>query len=198
MNGGANPLARRVVAAPLAVEDAVNRLGRSLWLHLYLVNVANHTGRACRNVEKVAADLKVGKEKIEKWLSRLVDTKLVDVISPSPFLVLKLRSWPGSEDEKPASNGESTPVRIDVPVSISNAAAASKQSEDGGAGEGGTLLREAMAVTEVAERNELAPLIERHSSMVVREALRRVKATPPSQIRKSKLALFRYLLAKLS
>jgi hypothetical protein len=33
---------------------------------------------------------------------------------------------------------------------------------------------------------------------IVRKALRRVRLTPASQIRKSRVALFRYLLAKLS
>jgi hypothetical protein len=49
-----------------------------------------------------------------------------------------------------------------------------------------------------ADADEVRSLLAEFQKPVVLKALIRVKATPSSQIRKSKLALFRYLLAKFA
>ena len=77
-------------------------------------------------------------------------------------------------------------------------AAASSKQEDGGAGEGEALLREVVSALGEANTDEIRQLMGRFPAGIVREALRRVESTPPAQIRKSRLALFRYLLGKLS
>jgi hypothetical protein len=193
----------RLVRAVLDVRERARAVGDAIWLHLYLLLEADHQGRLCRKSERIAADLGVEESDVQAWLKRLVDVGLVTVLSPSPFLVTKLPRWSGSRTvaapgqaiaSSPSGSGEE-----DVPVSSSSAAAASSNhGEDGGRGEGEELLREVLAVLDETDPDEFRGLIVRFPAETVRNALRRVQATPAGQIRKSKTALFRYLLGRLS
>ena len=194
-----------LLAAPLRVDRAVERLGRSLWLYVSLVSIANDRGLAVRNVERLAAILGVAREQVEAWLARLNEAGLVEIQSPPPFLVARLRFWP----DEAAPAGASRPLGgdsvggapVDVPVGGSNAAAAAsnKQREEEGAGEGETLF--AAVVSELGPDQDpeaVRSLFGRYPISSIRRALRRVQETPPGSIRRSKAALFRYLLDRLA
>jgi hypothetical protein len=205
-----SPLASKVVAAPFMLERPIARLGRALWLYLWLVVHANRTGLACRTLSSLAQALDIADSECHLWLERLVDAQLVEVQNPSPYLVIKLRFWSSSDAESAESTRElpRAPARAHVGSSkLLHAAAAENKNkqqqagsrEDGGAGEGEGLLAEARTILGAEpDDTELADVLTRHPVEFVRKALRRVENTPASQIRKSKYALFRYLLVRLS
>jgi hypothetical protein len=193
----------RALAAPLGIHRFRENISEAIWLYLFLVISANYRGVVLRRLDHLAGDLSVESSEIESWLSRLQMTRLVNVESPAPFLAIKLRSWPGDEvhrSEKRSENAKQPIDPLNVPVSSSNAAtaAASSNRENGGLGEGEGLLRQVLSVLDEADENEFHEILKQHPVERIRQALSRVEATPPEQIRKSKTALFRYLLTKLS
>jgi hypothetical protein len=214
---GGSHIPRPVLAAPLAVQTPAVSLGRAAWLYLALVNAANSKGLAVRSRHRLAKDLSVSEAKIDEWVKRLVAVKLVRVLSPAPFLAIALPSWPGAIDHQagnPLGNvGKRASSHREVPVSSSKqagraeaAAAANKSSSGRGrtskAGDGSPRegvptdeeIREALNAPDLDVKALLAG-VPKHA---IRKALDRVRETPSSRIRKSKAALFRYLLAKFS
>jgi hypothetical protein len=193
----------RLVSEALDVPECVHAIGEAIWLYLYLLLQVGHDGRLCRQAGRIAADLSGSVAEVETWLTRLVEARLVVILNPSPFLAIRLLLWSGNGHRQVVddadNSGPNGDVHVDVPVSSRSAAAASSNhGEDGGQGEGEALLREVLATIDEADPTEFAKLIAQYPSAVVRRALRRVQTTPPAQIRKSKAALFRYLLTKLA
>ena len=195
-------MSRSSVEAPFLAANGMERLGRSVWLYLHLLRSANHLGLVMRTVERLHDELVVPKETIEEWLRRLVDSRLLVIESPAPFLVIKLPFWSSHVDptsENPGQPSGSGASALEVPVSSKQQpAAAFSQAREGGAGEGEALLAEVARSLDGAGTGEVRDLLSEFPKHVVLKALIRVKTTPSSQIRKSKLALFRYLLTKFS
>ena len=197
-------LSRSVVEAPFLPKDGVQRLGRALWLYLHLLRIANHRGLALRTWDRLEEELVVPKRTVELWLARLAEAKLVLIESPAPFLVIRLSFWSDHDDSNGENRGQPSSLgghsHSEVPVSSSKqqAAAAFKQTGEGGAGEGEALVAEVAQVLDGADADEVRSLVAEFPNPVVLKAMIRVKTTPSSQIRKSKLALFRYLLAKFA
>ncbi len=194
---------RSALAAPFSAPQPVDQLGRSLWLYLHLLRLANPRGIALRTSDRLVEDLAIPKAMLEEWLGRLAGARLAEIQSPAPYLVIKLPFWSGTTDTQredsdlaSASNGSGA---LEVPVSSKQQqAAAFNQAGEGGLGEGEALVAEVVRVLGGADANEVRGLIAEFPKPVVLKALIRVKTTPSSQIRKSKLALFRYLLAKFA
>jgi hypothetical protein len=134
-------------------------------------------------------------------LKKLVQAGFVEVLSPLPFLVARLcGSWSGITHSharhKQQISSSSASVHREVPVS-SRAAAATQQSEDGGAGEGEPLLEQVLAVLgPEADRDEFRSILAGHHAALIHRCLRRVEAT--KMVLVSRAALFRSLLQKLS
>ena len=189
------PLA--VLEAPLRVPNARQRVGDALWLYVSLVASSNPRGLVVRRADLLADSLSINEQLLNEWLVKLADTRLIEIQSPSPYLVIRLRFWPGASANRPEDGDPHREVPVGSAAAAAAEAATSKR-EDGGAGEGGALLRDAIAVIGAADPDEVARLVSAHPESVVLQALSRVEATPGTQIRKSKLALFRYLLGKLS
>lgn len=184
--------ARRIIEAPLQLTGGRALVGDALWLYCMLACRANYRGVVSRQSDRLAQDLELDEEQLVEWLNRLRNAGLVEVYAPKPYLVIKLLKWSESE-------GEAARNAPETEHSSSNAAAStSSKQEDGGQGEGEALLQEVLAVLEEADAEEFRRLLQGRAPEVVRRALHRVRTTPPQQIRKSKAALFRYLLAKLS
>jgi hypothetical protein len=165
----------------------------AIWLHLYLLLEVDHQGRLCRNSERIGDDLGIEAAQVESWLGKLCNAGLVAILNPSPFLVLKLPLWSGRSGNQalvPSDSQDSYRSRA--------IAAISNQGEKGGQGEGEGLLREILDTLGESDPEPFRRVLERFSPAVVRQALARVRAARPDQIRKSKIALFRYLLVKLS
>jgi hypothetical protein len=135
-------------------------------------------------------------------LASLERSKHLRVLSPLPYLVVALppRMWP-SADNKAAS---SWPIPGRLPsrgYSYSFQEHLNNQSkaiaiEDGGAGEGGDLLAEILATLGESDPKPFRGVLQYFSPAKIRAALVRVRATRPEKLRKSRTALFRYLLAR--
>ncbi len=183
----------------LDVTDAPTKLGRSLWLYALLITVASNEGRVIRTSARLASDLSVEENTIQDWLKRLEKHSLIQIQSPPPYLVTRLRFWP-SRDQNRSPNPPKTAAKQAkhkyVPVGSSKLAS-SKAGEVGGSGEGEDLDR-AVASELGVSREEIEQWIADYPETIVQRALTRVRNTPESQIRKSKEALFRFLLTRLT
>lgn len=199
MSGSLSPHARQIIEAPLAVPGGRVVVGEALWLYVMLASHANYRGVICRHADRLAQDVGLEEEQLAEWLDRLGNAGLIEVHAPSPYLVIKITAWSASaaveHSASPDSTRSGSEVHIEVPVS--SAAAAAKQQEDGGPGEGDTLLSEVLAVLGPdAERDEFLELLTGRDPSLVQRCLKRVQAT--KSIRVSRAALFRSLLSKLS
>lgn len=189
--------ARTLLGAPLRTESPATALGRAALLYLALVVAANSEGLVIRRTEQLAHDLAVSETAIDRWVSRLVQAKLISILSSSPYLTLRLLFWPAAtrsvEEIHEETGSKQAPAE-------SAAAATTKQQQQGvgGPGEGEDVARMAARVLGEADAATVRELIARHPGATVRKALAAVAATPAHRIRKSRLALFRYLLGKFS
>jgi hypothetical protein len=194
--------ARNLLDAPLVVPDGVERLGRALWLYVRLLTLTNNRGLIIRRSDQLADDLRVSEDEIDDWLIRLAEAKLVEVQVPAPYLVIKLGLWSDESSDslqegrvpasRPASQSYSSALAIhDESKSNSNS------SEEGtGSPEPDALLAEILSVLGESDPTSFRPLLTHYPPEVIRGVLQRVRTA--GRIRKSKTALFRYLLGKLT
>jgi len=192
-----------LIGGLLALPDFRTNVGDAVWTYLALLKAANHRGVVCKRSDQIAAILKTDEPELLADLAKLVDLGLIRSLNPAPYLVIQLEMWPGREEgpaqHAPARGSESLAVHSEVPVSSAAAATSEAQPEVGGQGEGGALLERVLAVLgPEADAVEMRDLVETYPAETVRRALARVEATPARQIRRSRTALFRYLLTKLT
>ncbi|MBU1698944.1 MAG: hypothetical protein KJ927_04125 [Candidatus Eisenbacteria bacterium] len=202
---GARCIPRTVLKSALAVSQGPDSLGRSIWLFLAMIAAAGPTGTVIRTRKSLSEDLSVPESSIDTWLDRLTTTRLIRVLSPSPYLVIHIESWSNRSDAAAALKANTNAVKA-VPKSsvlknsnsYCNSSSNSMQQAigDGGLGEGG-LLQKARDVLGDLDEEELRVILDRHSPGRVARALERVEKTPKERIRKSRLALFRYLLVRI-
>jgi hypothetical protein len=196
---------RPILEAPFKISNSLTSLGRSLWLYQALILRASDGGTVLRSRQHLAEDLEVTAVDIDRWLERLVTAKLIELQSPptSRFLVISLRLWPRSgDDASDLKNAATAGSSADVPASAYAEKENKKQSyvrsQDGGAGEGTPVLTALQAVLGEGDAAEVEPLLAEYPEATVRRVLDRVRATPSRQIKKSRTALFRYLLKNAS
>ena len=188
-----------VLFHPLRITHGAQQLGRALWLYLLLLRHANEHGLVVRSRAHLANDLTVSESTIDEWLDRLMNAKLVRVLSPSPYLALRLDLWSGSGSE----SGNSALSHMSALGSRSSsklqqhAAADPSSNGDRGPGEGAPSDEEIRGILRDPDV-DIATLVGSARSTVIRKALSRVRATPDAQIRKSRTALFRYLIHEFS
>ena len=193
-----------LIGGVLAVPEFRSNVGEAVWTYLALLKAANFNGVVSKRSDQIAAVLTIDEPTLLADLARLSDLGLIRSLNPAPYLVIQLALWPGKVDPPraiaPAASSETPVAHSEVPVSSSAAAAASAtKPEVGGQGEGGDLLdRVLTALGPEADAEEMRELLAAHPAETVRRALQRVEATPSRQIRRSRTALFRFLLSKLS
>lgn len=194
-----------LIGGLLAVPDYRANVAEAIWTYLALLKSANHRGVVCKRSDQIAATLSLDEPTLLADLEKLSDLGLIRSLNPAPYLVIQLSLWPGkaeaSKARRPAETDLEPAARSAVPVSSREAAAAASASlpKDGGQGEGSDLLDRVLAVLgPEAGANEMRELVGTHAPELIRKALQRVEATPAHQIRRSKTALFRYLLTKLT
>ena len=193
-----------LIGGLLAVPDFRSNVGDAVWTYLALLKAANYRGVVSKRSDQIAEMLKTDEPALIADLAKLSDLGLIRSLNPAPYLVIQLAMWPGKEEvpppNVPVASSETPAVRSEVPVSSAAAAAASaSQQEVGGQGEGGALVDRVLAVLgPEADAVDMRDLVATYPVETVRRALTRVEATPARQIRRSKTALFRYLLTKLN
>ena len=153
---------------------------------------ANRDGLVLARDAALREELGVGLERLRLALRALEDAGQIRLLSPLPYLALKLLKWPGHGRERaknqPAANSYSFQQSADERKAIA--------AEDGGAGEGDALLQEILVTLGETNPTSFRGALEHYPAPKIRAVLDRVRATPPVKVRKSRTALFRYLLAK--
>lgn len=193
MTGPREWIPGRLVRAALDVPQRVTALGPAVWLYLYLLVEVGHDGRLCRQSTRIASDLGVTEPDVASWVTALASAGLIIVLSPSPYLVLKLPLWSGN-----ASNQARVPLDARDSYRSNAIEAINNRGEDRGQGEGEELLREILETLGETDSAPFRRALDHFAPSVIRHALERVRAAKPGQIRKTKTAYFRFLLGRLS
>jgi hypothetical protein len=201
MTGVPTSIPRAAIEAVLRVPKRAPSLGEAASLYLALLGLATQRGIVIRTRMRLAEMLSVSEADIDRWLVRLQRLDLIVLKTPSPYFVIVLPFWSGHEEGREQNPEQLSraggDMQRDVPVSGKQAAAAAAKSKlngDGVQGEGVRLLAEVQKILGGSDAEELAALLAQYPQAIVRRALARVRATPERRIRKSRLALFRYLL----
>ncbi len=186
--------------AAIRVPHSVDSIGNGLFLYVVLIGRAGPKGTVVATRVRLAGELEVTEDRIDRWISRLVAAGLVRVLSPLPYLVARLVSWSGespSERENPSHSEAFPKAHMEDSYSYQSNKLLGNQAiaiGDGGAGEG-ALRKLALEAVGPAIVAELPTILSRHTAAHVARVLERVRRTPADRIRKSRLALFRYLIA---
>jgi len=146
---------------------------------------AGPRGVASVHEDILAKGAEASKEEVGAGLERLGRAGLLQILTPAPFLVLKVRSWSGS-GRKPAN---SRPSAYSYSSSINRLNESYRQP-------GQTLLREILDTLGEIDPTSFEGAVRNFSPEVIRKALDRVRRA--RSFRKNRTALFRYLLTKLS
>ena len=127
-------------------------------------------------------------------LAKLERAGLVEILTPLPFLVVKLpRKWSGrAKKEGISSHSAYSYSKLLQPKQLNN----SYRREDASEDPPGYLLREILETLGETDRASFEKAVELYSPAVIRTALDRVRRT--RGIRKSRTALFRHLLPRLA
>src|ERR1051326_2630636 len=90
-------LSRELIEAPVRSPATVAAVGEAIWLYLRFVSLATTSGHACRARTSLARDLGTAEDQIDRWVAALVEASLISIVSPGPFLVIKLTMWSSSD-----------------------------------------------------------------------------------------------------
>jgi len=163
---------------------------------------ANSRGMVIVRAEVLQDETRATLEELRRELGTLEQDKRLRVLSPLPYLVVALRprKWP-SRNQQLAESGPNPRPSSSRGYSYSFHKHECNQSkaiafEDGGLGEGDTLLAEILATLGESDPAPFRGVLAHFAPSKVRTALARVRSTPPEKLRKSRTALFRYLLAR--
>lgn len=149
---------------------------------------ANARGLVLRSETRLLEELECSRESLVSACDRLVADGRLEVLAPFPFLVAKLPgSWPDKRQNDP-KNPHSA-YRYSKLLSNQSDESYSQPPRD-------ELLHEILDTLGTSDPSTFQGAIERYRPEVIRRALERVRQT--RSIRKNRIALFRYLLTKLS
>ena len=149
---------------------------------------ANRKGLAFAKQESLLEQLDCDPEKLALAVEALESRGAITILSPLPYLVAKVQSWSGNEEN-------SAETRVS-PYSSSHSTNRSKNSYRGQPGDPGSLLLEVLSVLGESDPDPFRKAIELYPSHVIRIALDRVRKA--QSIQKSRTALFRYLLPRIA
>jgi len=150
---------------------------------------ANARGIVPVSGEVLAEEVGAPIEEVGSTLDRLERAGLLRILAPFPFLVLKLGSWPGSEEKRPVPRTTSYSYSK-LSSNRKNESKSYRVTNDD------ALLREILETLGETDPTSFEGAIKNFAPDVIRKALDRVRRT--RSLRKNRTALFRYLLTKLS
>lgn len=187
---------RALLTAPFADARGPVPLGRAVWLYLACVLAANDQGLVICTVERFSRDLGVPEATVERWVTRLADAKLVVILSSAPYLTVRLPFW-SARSFPVAETAMLSAEERDSSYSRQSSGAISSSGNSGDRGPGEGELRAGLqSVLPEADSTEIDRILTRYPHAILRKTLDRVGRA--GRIRKSKTALFRFLLAKFS
>ena len=104
---------RSAVEAPFTRHRPVEALGRSLWLYLHLVRLANPPGIAMRTSERLAEDLSLSRALVEEWLGKLSGVRLIERTHEETSARIEI-AWRGLQTHVATRNAKVRPERMDL------------------------------------------------------------------------------------
>jgi hypothetical protein len=160
---------------------------------------ANSRGVVLASEQILLRDLGIGSTALRQLLDKADASGAIEVVSPLPFLVAKLRgSWSGRKRETPRMAGK-TAAPEDRTYSFQSSLSRSKQlmkeSYRQPANEE-ALLREILETLGETDPATFRGALRSYAPDAIRLALERVRRSPA--IRKNRTALFRYLLPRIA
>jgi hypothetical protein len=153
----------------------------------------NHQGLVIAREAVLLDELRIGADELRVALQSLADTGAIEVLSPQPYLAIKLKKWlgHGSETSVSAPNAYSYSKQL----FDNKAFKADSYRPDELAADGG-LLHEILETLGETDPQSFRKAIENYSPHVIRTALSRVRRA--KSIRKNRTALFRHLLPRIA
>lgn len=148
---------------------------------------ANSRGIVPIRGEALAGEVGAPSEEVGAALDKLEQAGLLTILAPFPFLVLRLRSWPGKSTEPRDSRAAGYSYSK---LSSNHVNDSYRRPADA------ALLREILDTLGEKDPTTFEGAIKNFAPDVIRKALDRVRRT--RSLRKNRTALFRYLLTKLS
>ena len=140
----------------------------------------------------LAREVEATQDEVGAALDKLARAGLVEILAPFPFLVLKLRKWPGEA----AKSGDSAPTAYSHSKQLFHSQHVKASYRSNGDEPTSDLLREILETLGETDGTSFEKAVELYSPHVIRTALDRVRRA--RGIRKSRTALFRHLLPRLA
>gem|GEM_PF-2243160 len=187
------PLFQGLIADPQAKH--YNRMKGSVWLYLYLIAFSNlRSGKLIARLSNIAADMGLPEETLRSWLGHLRKWHYVDVEKQGDALLFKIMKWQNISSEletkalvetsktQPAKKSKiSQPVAQELPLPNNSAQLANYIAN---------LLNEPTYQTAFETLCRLYP------QNIIQKALLETREIPSEKIKKSRGALFIYLVKK--
>jgi hypothetical protein len=141
-------------------------------------------------------ELSVEKDELRIALKRLEIEGVVEILSPHPFLALKLRKWPGSlpESAKTAPSAYSFKSYLSQSKNIKDSYR--QRSDPHASRVDEQLLQEVLETLGESDPTTFRRAVVHYSPAVIRTTLDRVRRM--KTIHKNRTALFRFLLPKIA
>lgn len=158
----------------------------------------NHRNLVIVREDALLDELGISPDALRVAIKTLDEEHSFEILSPLPFLVLKWSGKRSLSSETPSKDGLPDEPRYSS-YSFNNKALdksiAIKAIDDPGSAES-ELLQDILATLGESDPTTFRGVLAHYPAGTIRAALERVRATPPEKLRKSKTALFRYLLAR--
>jgi hypothetical protein len=159
-------------------------------LHSYLRERAGSRGLVHIREEALLAETGLTREQLVDGLGALERARAIRILSPLPFLALRVRKWSDIGRNAAESQHSSYSYSKLSQLKLLN------ESNSYSAKTSDPLLAEILDVLGETDGSHFTKVIELYSPHVIRAALERVRRT--RNIRKNRTALFRYLLTTIS
>ena len=148
---------------------------QAIWLFLYLISVADPQGIALIQIAIVSKEMGLPEDTIRSWLGQLRKNGYLDTLQQGEGVQVTISRWDAPAEVSKESGQSPTPK----PPTLVN----HDQSSNLATALGGD-----------PDDPMWDSILAQHSKTHIQATLDRVKKVPPQQIRKSRVALFLYLL----
>lgn len=152
---------------------------------------ANSRGLVLVRDVALLEELSVTGSELQQMLAKLERDRAIELISPPPFVALRLRVWRGKQENE--RNSSYSAIQQLLPIQRVN----SSYRHGGAFGPiDQALLKEILDTLDESDAKGFEKAVELYSPHVIRKALGRVRRA--KGIRKNRTALFRHLLPRLA
>lgn len=156
---------------------------------------ANRKGLVLSTEKQLVQELGTGRDVLAGGLKALEVDGTLDILSPLPFLVVKLKKWSG-KSTRAADSGASAYSYAKLFQSQQMKESYRQEPEHPSGSSSKDLLQEVLETLGETDAAAFRRAVELYAPHIVRTALDRVRRT--RGIRKSRTALFRHLLPRLA